>query len=419
MERFISICVAWFACCECLLCIALTPNLVRRENSTEIIEKRKSTTRLKSASEWAKLAADYTGKPVAEVVRTPSLTYQEMLINRSVTIHASSLLEVDAGRSMMQKRGGRLRLASASELAKLAAYYTGKPGAELVRPPGPTDQEVLMEYSFPRQLPSAHVSSLLQVRPLSYGWVSDSDSDADASPVSAPTTTMVDVIAKPTRFLLDGVLNESACRRLREMFDRHKPEVTATYDEEIDSFGHVIPRANERPDFLASTLSEFISDEDFPLLLALRQRMIENVKHHLDPEASSEFTHFILRTGHEANTGMGTHADNCNWRNDRHVCVKTSACCAWRSHTAFTYLSDEGNVDGGEFYFARHTHAALDKDSPDPEDRDLTVRPKCGQMVGFSSGFENPHGVLPLRSGSRYSVGLWLTKEKAHVREDG
>lgn len=38
-----------------------------------------------------------------------------------------------------------------------------------------------------------------------------------------------------------------------------------------------------------------------------------------------------------------------------------------------------------------------------------SVKPKCGRMVGFSSGGENPHGVRAVTKGQRCAVALWFT----------
>lgn len=38
-----------------------------------------------------------------------------------------------------------------------------------------------------------------------------------------------------------------------------------------------------------------------------------------------------------------------------------------------------------------------------------SVKPKCGRMVGFSSGGENPHGVKAITRGQRCAVALWFT----------
>lgn len=38
-----------------------------------------------------------------------------------------------------------------------------------------------------------------------------------------------------------------------------------------------------------------------------------------------------------------------------------------------------------------------------------SVKPKCGRMVGFSSGGENPHGVKAVTGGQRCAIALWFT----------
>lgn len=38
-----------------------------------------------------------------------------------------------------------------------------------------------------------------------------------------------------------------------------------------------------------------------------------------------------------------------------------------------------------------------------------SVKPRCGRMVGFSSGGENPHGVKAVTNGQRCAVALWFT----------
>lgn len=47
-----------------------------------------------------------------------------------------------------------------------------------------------------------------------------------------------------------------------------------------------------------------------------------------------------------------------------------------------------------------------------------SVQPKCGRMVAFSSGPENPHGVKPVTSGSRCGVALWFTHQEKYQEKD-
>ena len=69
-------------------------------------------------------------------------------------------------------------------------------------------------------------------------------------------------------------------------------------------------------------------------------------------------------------------------------CHKKSA-----THTLFLYLN---NADGGNFVFY-----------DGPGDYKF-VQPKEGRLLLLTSGAENPHGVAPVLSGHRYSMGMWL-----------
>ncbi|CAH1239843.1 P3H2 [Branchiostoma lanceolatum] len=43
-----------------------------------------------------------------------------------------------------------------------------------------------------------------------------------------------------------------------------------------------------------------------------------------------------------------------------------------------------------------------------------TVQPKCGRLVAFSSGPENPHGVQAVLQGRRCVLAMWFTLDKQH-----
>jgi len=214
------------------------------------------------------------------------------------------------------------------------------------------------------------------------------------------------------RFKYTGVLSDSACRTLRQMFDRNNVNMQASHNDFPNANTAQTYSANAATDFLAGDLSMYVNDPDFPSLLALRQLMLEKAKTFFSTDRiSGDYTHFIKRVGHKANEGMGKHCDNCQFHQD-HVCHKTDICCAWRSHTLFMYLSNETN--GGEFFFAKDPEGNL---HPKPSETALMVEPKCGTIVGFSAGAENPHGVMPLREGNRYAVGLWLTQDGIHTEQ--
>lgn len=45
------------------------------------------------------------------------------------------------------------------------------------------------------------------------------------------------------------------------------------------------------------------------------------------------------------------------------------------------------------------------------------VHPKCGRLVAFSSGKENPHGVRAVSQGRRCAIALWYTHSAEHAEQ--
>ncbi|KTG40530.1 hypothetical protein cypCar_00018260, partial [Cyprinus carpio] len=75
----------------------------------------------------------------------------------------------------------------------------------------------------------------------------------------------------------------------------------------------------------------------------------------------------------------------------------TAAGDGYKGKIALLYLN--GDFDGGEFIFTEM----------DAKTVTASVKPRCGRMVGFSSGGENPHGVRAVTRGQRCAVALWFT----------
>ncbi|XP_016403089.1 prolyl 3-hydroxylase 2-like, partial [Sinocyclocheilus rhinocerous] len=74
---------------------------------------------------------------------------------------------------------------------------------------------------------------------------------------------------------------------------------------------------------------------------------------------------------------------------------------------AVLYLNDD--FEGGDFFFAdrdaKHISFFFSQ---------AMVKPKCGRLVGFTSGPVNPHGVTAVTAGRRCALTLWFTTEKHH-----
>ncbi|KAE8744370.1 hypothetical protein FOCC_FOCC008974 [Frankliniella occidentalis] len=91
------------------------------------------------------------------------------------------------------------------------------------------------------------------------------------------------------------------------------------------------------------------------------------------------------------------HADNC-WLSKNGDCMKADPAYYWRDYSALIYLNN--NFKGGEFLFSADAYG---------NHIQSTIQPKCGRLVGFSSGIENLHGVRGVEQGSRCALALWFT----------
>ncbi|XP_051977203.1 prolyl 3-hydroxylase 2-like [Xyrauchen texanus] len=115
------------------------------------------------------------------------------------------------------------------------------------------------------------------------------------------------------------------------------------------------------------------------------------------------YTHLVCRTAisgqqdHRNDLSHPIHADNCLLDPEANECWKESPAYTYRDYSALLYLN--GDFNGGEFIFTEM----------DGKTVTASVKPRCGRMVGFSSGGENPHGVRAVTRGQRCAVALWFT----------
>jgi hypothetical protein len=86
------------------------------------------------------------------------------------------------------------------------------------------------------------------------------------------------------------------------------------------------------------------------------------------------------------------HLDNCR-QNEQGDWVANHT--PHRDVSAICYLNDQ--FDGGEIFFER---------------TQSTVRPCRGLLLAFPSDADHVHEVLPVRSGVRYSMPIWFTKQQ-------
>ncbi|XP_047666255.1 prolyl 3-hydroxylase 2 [Tachysurus fulvidraco] len=115
------------------------------------------------------------------------------------------------------------------------------------------------------------------------------------------------------------------------------------------------------------------------------------------------YTHLVCRTAvpdqqeHRNDLSHPIHADNCLLDPEARECWKEPPAYTYRDYSALLYLN--GDFEGGQFIFTKM----------DAKTITASVKPRCGRMVGFSSGGENPHGVRAVTRGQRCAVAIWFT----------
>uniref|UniRef100_A0A8C6WSY6 procollagen-proline 3-dioxygenase n=1 Tax=Neogobius melanostomus TaxID=47308 RepID=A0A8C6WSY6_9GOBI len=201
------------------------------------------------------------------------------------------------------------------------------------------------------------------------------------------------------RVLLDSVISEDECSELRRLAH----SVTMAGDGYRGRMSPHTPNEKFEGATVLKTL-QYGYEGRVPLRSARlfyevseRARRIIESYFMLNSTLHFSYTHLVCRT---AITGdHPIHADNCLLDPEANECWKEPPAYTYRDYSALLYLN--GDFSGGEFIFTEM----------DAKTVTATVKPKCGRMVGFSSGGENPHGVKAVTSGQRCAVALWFTMD--------
>uniref|UniRef100_A0A8C4PY12 procollagen-proline 3-dioxygenase n=1 Tax=Eptatretus burgeri TaxID=7764 RepID=A0A8C4PY12_EPTBU len=221
------------------------------------------------------------------------------------------------------------------------------------------------------------------------------------------------------RVVLDGVLNENECRELQALISM----VGVGGDGYIGKLSPHTP--HER--FAGITVYKALKLAQQGALPThhahlyyegserARQALVAYFQ--LDPQLYFSYTHLVCR---EAIKGMQdmradlshpVHVDNCLLNHETGACLREHPAYTHRDYSGILYLGDE--FEGGNFIFTETDATTVTAE----------VRPKCGRLVAFSSGEENPHGVRAVTHGRRCAVALWFTfdvtsKEKERIQAD-
>ncbi|XP_025050656.1 prolyl 3-hydroxylase 3 isoform X1 [Alligator sinensis] len=153
---------------------------------------------------------------------------------------------------------------------------------------------------------------------------------------------------------------------------------------------------------------------DAKLLLQASEKSRKIVQSYFTPgkKLHFSFTHLVCRTAVEGeqddrmDLSHPVHADNCLLDPEGKECWKEPPAYMYRDYSGILYLNDD--FKGGELFFTELNAVTVT----------AQVRPKCGRLVAFSSGGENPHGVWAVTRGRRCAIALWYTLSQERAEQE-
>ncbi|OXB60481.1 hypothetical protein ASZ78_000772 [Callipepla squamata] len=153
---------------------------------------------------------------------------------------------------------------------------------------------------------------------------------------------------------------------------------------------------------------------DAKLLLQASEKSRKIIESYFTPgkKLHFSFTHLVCRTAVEEeqegrmDLSHPVHADNCLLDPEGNECWKEPPAYVYRDYSGILYLNDD--FQGGSLFFTEMDTVTVT----------AKVRPKCGRLVAFSSGKENPHGVRAVSQGRRCAIALWYTHSAEHAEQE-
>uniref|UniRef100_A0A1A8QXY9 procollagen-proline 3-dioxygenase n=2 Tax=Nothobranchius rachovii TaxID=451742 RepID=A0A1A8QXY9_9TELE len=216
------------------------------------------------------------------------------------------------------------------------------------------------------------------------------------------------------RVLLDGVISDDDCRELQRLSN----------GAALKGDGYSGQPSPHTPNemFQGVTILKTVKlgqEGKVPLKsaglffdLSEKVRKVLESYFHLDTPLYSSYSHLVCRSAvdekQEGREDLShpVHVDNCVLNSELKQCIKEPPAYTHRDYSAILYLNDD--FEGGEFIFTE-----LDAKTVTAE-----VQPRCGRVVGFGAGKENPHGVRAVTKGQRCAVALWFTLDPSHEEKE-
>ncbi|XP_009696413.1 PREDICTED: prolyl 3-hydroxylase 3, partial [Cariama cristata] len=153
---------------------------------------------------------------------------------------------------------------------------------------------------------------------------------------------------------------------------------------------------------------------DAKLLLQASEKSRKIIESYFTPgkKLHFSFTHLVCRTAvdeeQEGRMDLShpVHADNCLLDPEGQECWREPPAYVYRDYSGILYLNDD--FQGGGLFFTEMDTVTVTAE----------VHPKCGRLVAFSSGKENPHGVWAVSRGRRCAIALWYTHSREHAEQE-
>ncbi|NXY82517.1 P3H3 hydroxylase, partial [Alcedo cyanopectus] len=153
---------------------------------------------------------------------------------------------------------------------------------------------------------------------------------------------------------------------------------------------------------------------DTKLLLQASEKSRRIIESYFTPgkKLYFSFTHLVCRTAVEEeqegrmDLSHPVHADNCLLDPEGQECWREPPAYVYRDYSGILYLNDD--FQGGGLFFTEMDTVTVTAE----------VHPKCGRLVAFSSGKENPHGVWAVSHGRRCAIALWYTHSQEHAEQE-
>ncbi|KAM9071881.1 prolyl 3-hydroxylase 3 isoform 3-T3 [Megaptera novaeangliae] len=157
-----------------------------------------------------------------------------------------------------------------------------------------------------------------------------------------------------------------------------------------------------------------VGSQGAQLLLEVSERVRSLTQAYFSPDRPLHlsFTHLVCRSAIEGEQAQRmdlshpVHADNCVLDPDSGECWREPPAYTYRDYSGLLYLNDD--FQGGDLFFTE----------PNALTVTAQVRPRCGRLVAFSSGVENPHGVWAVTRGRRCTLALWHTWAPEHREQE-